>query len=331
MKDSTVYKLSIGLSLGVIVSGLHYLYCHYEESKFYKYLRQLRKKVRKNWKQNPNIERLDIVCENILQLNDYSDIKFFVKVIASKKFAVPKLRRPADEDPFAKEVCGQVYIESLSNTHALLYNKFPLVPSHVLVVTKEMEPQMSLINKDDFYAALKVMKALNCFIFFNGGAAAGASQKHKHLQAIPYDSFPNQSIPLNAIIEATQGKKNYVKGVEYRTIDPFKFRHILCKFEGNFVSATNCWNIEKQAKMLEDVYMECLRRLDNDKLQLAYNFILTKHWLFVVLRKCEVALGMVKINAVGFTGSFAVRSDEEYEFIRKQDPFNVLQSVTFAV
>eukprot|EP00826_Nyctotherus_ovalis_P048783 TRINITY_DN5781_c0_g1_i3.p1 TRINITY_DN5781_c0_g1~~TRINITY_DN5781_c0_g1_i3.p1 ORF type:complete len:272 (-),score=74.75 TRINITY_DN5781_c0_g1_i3:98-913(-) len=269
------------------------------------------------------------MCIRDRPLSEYPDIKFFVKVIASKKFAVPKLRRPADLDPFDKNVCAKIYIESLSETHALLYNKFPLVPSHVLVVTKEMESQMSLINRHDFYAALKVMKALDCLVFFNGGAAAGASQKHKHLQAIPYNSFPNHSIPLNALIEATEQSSGFVGGLKFQTIEPFKFRHVLCKFERNFLSDLSCWNIEKQAKVLENVYMECLRRLNNNGLQLAYNFILTKRWLFVVLRKCEVALNMVKINAVGFTGSFAVRSDEEYKFIRNQDPFNVLQSVTF--
>ena len=252
-----------------------------------------------------------------------------VKVIASAKFAIPKSERPVISDPFDKNVCEKISIDTLSSTHSLLYNKFPLVPFHVLVVTKEFEPQMSLVNKNDFYAALKVMKALDCFVFFNGGPDAGASQKHKHLQAIPYNSFPNHTIPLNALIEKTKESDKFENGIQYSQIVPFKFKHILCRFDKNLLLDLNNSNINKKAKLLESVYTECLRRLDNLDLHIAYNFILAKHWLFMVPRKCEVAMNMIKINAVGFTGSFAVRSDKEYEFLRSQDPLNILSAVTF--
>ena len=325
----TPYKVGIGLSLGIIAYNLYWFYSFHSEIKFQEYLQFLRKKIRKNWKNNPNIEKLDIVCENTLPLKDYNDILFFVKVIASAKFAIPKSERPVISDPFDKNVCEKISIDTLSSTHSLLYNKFPLVPFHVLVVTKEFEPQMSLVNKNDFYAALKVMKALDCFVFFNGGPDAGASQKHKHLQAIPYNSFPNHTIPLNALIEKTKESDKFENGILYSQIVPFKFKHILCRFEKNLLLDLNNSNINKKAKLLESVYIECLRRLDNLDLHIAYNFILAKHWLFMVLRKCEVAMKMIKINAVGFTGSFAVRSDKEYEFLRSQDPLNILAAVTF--
>ncbi len=342
MDESTSLKAIVGVSLASITFGLHYLYSHYTEKHFHQSMKQLRKKIRKNWKNNPTIEKLDVKCENTLPLKTYGDIQFFVKVIASEKFAKSKDVRPSEAvpvppvsaptakfDPFAKEHCSKIYIESLSETHALLYNKFPLVPFHVLVVTKEFEKQMSLISEADFEAALKVMKALDCFVFFNGGPNAGASQEHKHLQAIPYSSFPNQTIPLDALIAASKSPAEDSEDVEYTTIPPFKFKHVLCKFRVSILFDLSYGNISKRAKLLHNIYSDCLKRLNNEDLGTAYNFILTKHWLFMVLRKCEVALNMVKINAVGFTGSFAVRSDQEYEFIRRQDPINILRSVTF--
>ena len=337
MEANAPLKAVVGISLASIALGAQYLYTFYSRERFYTYMKQLRKKIHHNWKNNPNIEKLNVNCENTLLLQNYGDIQFYVKVIASTKFAKSRISEKVDLavpkkkfDPFAKEQCAMIYIESLSETHALLYNKFPLVPYHVLVVTKEFEKQMSLINQADFEAALKVMKALDSFMFFNGGPDAGASQEHKHLQAIPYSSFPNQTIPLDALIAVATGPGEVLGDVEYTTITPFKFRHVLCKFKGSIQFEMNYGNIKERAKLLEDIYLECLRRLNNKELRIAYNFILTKHWLFIVLRKCEeVAPNMVKINAVGFTGSFAVRSDAEYEFIQKQDPINILHSVTF--
>ena len=335
MEDITVCKTLVGVSLASITLGLSYLGSHYAAKRFHDYLNQLRKKIRKKWKHNPNIEQLDVKCENIIPLAGYENIQFFVKVIASEKFAKsrpsePLVRKAQKFDPFAPENCEKLYIENLSSTHALLFNKYPLVPFHVLIVTKKFEKQMSLLGSADFEAALWVMKALDCFVFFNGGLNAGASQEHKHLQAIPYNSFPNQRIPLDALIEATKdGSEVGPEGVEYTMIPPFKFKHVLCKFKPNITFGLSYWTVSKRAELVTKIYKSCLKRLQDEDLQTGYNFILTKYWMFMVLRKCETAMDMVKVNAVGFTGSFAVRSDEEYEFVRKQDPINILHSVTY--
>ena len=325
----------VAVSATSIACGIKYLYTYFADKNFHESLNQLRRKVKKNWKNNPNIEKLNVKCENTIPLSGYGDIQFFVKVIASEKFAKA---RPAEPDakparkfnPFSAENCAKIYVENMSETHALLYNKFPLVPFHVLIVTKKFEKQMSLLGERDFDAALRVMKALDSFAFFNGGPNAGASQEHKHIQAIPYGSFPNQTIPLDALIEATKsGEEKFQNGIEYSQVAPFKFKHVLCKFKPNLTQGLAHGEVEVKGKLIASVYLECLKKLNNEDLHLAYNFVLTKHWMFMVLRTCETALGMIKINAVGFTGSFAVRSDEEYEFIRKQDPIKILHSVTY--
>ncbi len=332
------YRAIIDLSLVYAVYGAARLYSFFSEKSFRRYLTALRKKIRKDWNNNPNIEKLDVKCENTIPVKSVDEgIQFFVKVISSAKFAKAKPTTPPAKgttdkyDPFSPEHRGKLFIEDLSATHCLLYNKFPLVPFHVIIVTKNFEEQMSPASPADFEAALTVMKSLDCFVFFNGGPDAGASQRHKHLQAIPYGSFPNQTIPLDAIIERNGREDEASKDeeVEYTSVPPFNFKHVLCKFHPRITFNLTPGSLQRKSRQLYDVYMECLRRLGNTDLKLAYNFVLTKNWMFVVLRKCEVALGMVKINAVGFTGSFAVRSDEEYEFIRSQDPIKILQSVTY--
>ena len=327
MNGTIIDKVNNNMSLETIRTRIQDLYSHFTQTQFQSYLQYLNKKIRNNWKQNPDIERLSVIKEDAMQLRNYNNIKFPVKVIATKKYNGPKVKKV--NDPFAREVCEKNYIESLSKTHALIYNKFPLVSSHVLVITKDMESQVSPVTKNDFYAALKVMHALDGFVFFNGGAAAGSSQRHKHLQLLPYDAYPEHDIPLNALVNATGKSESYVEGTEYGKVEAFKFKHVLCKFERNFLTNINSNTLENQAELLEAIYKECLRRLDNSDLHLAYNFILTKNWLFVILRKCEAAMDRIKLNGVGFTGSFAVNSEEDYEFLMKQDPLDILQEVTF--
>lgn len=328
MDCTEAMKANVNTSLETVVAGMRSFYRRLTQLKFQTCLQQLSAKIRSSWQRSPNVERLRVLREDALPLRDHN-INFSVKVIATRKYEEPKEKKPADYDPFERKVCEKNYLASLSKTHALIYNKFPLVPSHVLVITKEMERQTSFINRNDFYAALKVLQAMDCFVFFNGGAAAGSSQRHKHLQAIPLDSFPNSKMPLNALVEATEENDAFVEGVKYTKINAFKFKHVLCKFEKGFMSNIGCGSIERQAKALEEIYMECQRQLGNSDLHLAYNFILTKNWFFVVLRKSEVAMGVVKINGAGFTGSFAVGSEEELEFVMKQDPIEILQAVAF--
>lgn len=335
MESTFLSKIVIGMSIPAITFGLAYLFNGLAERNFRRSLRRLRKKIKKNWKNNKNIEKLDVKCENTVPLPALKDIQFYVKVISSEKFAKPKAEKSVAAprkkvDPFAAEYRNNILIQELTDTHTLLYNKFPLVPYHVLVVTNQFENQLSLLNENDFHATLMVMKSLNCFVFFNGGANAGSSQEHKHLQAVPYSSFPNQAIPLDTIIQTVDIKyEENDNPVNYGTLPFFKFKHVLCRFNPSITKGMNTKSIIYKSKILRDAYLECLKRLNNTDLSIAYNFILTKRWLFVVLRKCEVALDMVKINAVGFTGSFAVRSDEEYEFVRNQDPINILHSITY--
>jgi ATP adenylyltransferase/5',5'''-P-1,P-4-tetraphosphate phosphorylase II len=41
-------------------------------------------------------------------------------------------------------------------------------------------------------------------MFYNGGLNAGASQKHKHMQIIPYESFFKNSVPIESAIKSYQ-------------------------------------------------------------------------------------------------------------------------------
>lgn len=50
-----------------------------------------------------------------------------------------------------------LFVADLSDTHLLLLNKFNVVAHHLLVVTRQFEPQSDLVNAADLDAAWKVL------------------------------------------------------------------------------------------------------------------------------------------------------------------------------
>jgi len=106
-----------------------------------------------------------------------------------------------DSDPFMPPFENGAFIDEITDSHSLVYNKFSVVPRHSIVITKEFERQIDPLNIEDFKAAAIVNTALKAFMFFNSGFNSGASIMHKHLQIIPYDSMgcdlsQNQHIPV---------------------------------------------------------------------------------------------------------------------------------------
>ncbi|KAJ5593192.1 ATP adenylyltransferase C-terminal [Penicillium hordei] len=90
-------------------------------------------------------------------------------------------------------------------TYNLILNKFPVIPNHFLLVTKDWQAQTDILDKPDLEATYECLKAWNTdddgsrstngssskslFAFFNSGDDSGASQPHRHLQFLPVDSM----------------------------------------------------------------------------------------------------------------------------------------------
>jgi sulfate adenylyltransferase (ADP) / ATP adenylyltransferase len=55
----------------------------------------------------------------------------------------------------------------------------------------------------------------------------------------------------------------------------------------------------------------------------SYNVLLTTRWLLTVPRGAD-SDGVVGANAMGFSGTFLVRGDEELQHVRNTDPMAIL-------
>lgn len=80
----------------------------------------------------------------------------------------------------------------MGGDHALVLNKFAIVPEHFLVITNSFEKQTDLLQEGDLAATYACIEAYReegreLFAFFNSGPHSGASQPHRHLQLLPVE------------------------------------------------------------------------------------------------------------------------------------------------
>lgn len=77
-------------------------------------------------------------------------------------------------------------IAKLNGTHDLAFNMFCADrPQFLLLTLDSWKRQHEPLNAADFDAALLLLKSVeDTYIIFNGGAAAGCSRVHKHLQGL---------------------------------------------------------------------------------------------------------------------------------------------------
>jgi ATP adenylyltransferase len=198
----------------------------------------------------------------------------------------------------------QLYVGAVGAKHYALLNKFPVLPEHLLIVTRAAEPQERLLDAEDFAALAALMEEFEALGFYNGGRDAGASQGRKHLQLVPLPLAAEAAspVPLEPLI----------------TSGALPFRHAFAPLA--------------RADEMHQRYRELLARagitaLAEDRQSAPYNLLATRRWMLVVPRRCERAEG-ISINALGFAGSLFVRNDEELERVRRARPMNMLRAVT---
>ncbi|KAK0109891.1 hypothetical protein ONS95_002563 [Cadophora gregata] len=118
----------------------------------------------------------------------------FSPALANKpKSSKPKSPSSKPFDPFDNPPAG-LFITSLPPSHFLVLNKFPVIPDHFILATKDFKQQTGLLDKDDLEAAYACLKAYKdngeeLFGFFNSGEHSGASQPHRHIQFLPVESM----------------------------------------------------------------------------------------------------------------------------------------------
>jgi sulfate adenylyltransferase (ADP) / ATP adenylyltransferase len=218
-----------------------------------------------------------------------------------------------------------LFVTDISETHVCLLNKFNVIAHHFLVITRAFEEQESLLTLQDFLAAWVCLTEVNSFVFYNAGKAAGASQRHKHLQFLPLPLIAESpDLPIESTISAATFRN------EIGQISCFPFQHALIRF--NFKGHQNIlkralYSLECYQKLLTTVNISTLSNQEERNNISAYNLLMTNEWMLIIPRLQESSSN-ISVNAAGFAGTLFVRSMEQMQLLKAKSPIAILRGVT---
>jgi len=310
---------------GLVLFGAYHAYHHFIvlRNKVLYESHLLHRKIINSQKKYHNLMLFNVLKRQSIE--DPNNSLAFEVILIDKLKSKPSLHENSIKkaDPFLPPFEEGQFISELSPTHNLLFNKFALVKSHVLITTKAPEAQKRL-NFLDFIAMTKTMKALDGFAFFNCGENSGYSVQHKHIQAIPNKSGIYSVFEL--IKEKIKEKALISNGEDGSfLLKEFRFRHIIRVME----SHNNEENIEKIAEVLLKNYLKALETLENEEEKKSYNAIFTEDWILIVLREKENALGGISLNSMGFSGIILVKEQKELDkIVELGNPMKLLEEVS---
>jgi sulfate adenylyltransferase (ADP) / ATP adenylyltransferase len=220
-----------------------------------------------------------------------------------------------------------LFVGDLSPTHLCLLNKFNVVEHHLLIITRHFESQETLLTRSDFVALWAVLQQIDGFAFFNGGALAGASQPHKHLQVIPLpmvpdDPRPHARLPIEPLITAalSQGLSQ---------VPGLPFCHAIAPLQ--LVPEADPGQVVQQLQTAYHDLLQACGLTIGDGITAtpasgAYNLLATRDWMFLVPRLRD-GVGKIGINSLGFAGALLVKNAMQLAHLKSQQPLEILAQV----
>jgi sulfate adenylyltransferase (ADP) / ATP adenylyltransferase len=216
-------------------------------------------------------------------------------------------------------------VAGISETHLALLNKFNAIDHHLLIVTRHFTHQETLLDSADFQALSLCLAEYEGLGFYNGGAVAGASQPHKHLQLVPLPLIDasGPAIPIDPLL------RTLPRDAQVGTVPGFSFPHAFVALDAALVTQPRVF-----ANALHEGYRAGLQttgikavRVDGATRQSApYNLLVTRDWLLVIPRRRAEFAG-ISINSLGFAGSLFVKNQEQLAVLRRWGPLAVLRAV----
>ena len=243
---------------------------------------------------------------------DDAGIRFVVRLVsslASKARERTTSPRPV-VDPFLPHD-PDLFVTDVSATHFALLNKFNVIDHHLLIVTREFEPQEALLDLDDFTAWFTCLSEFEGLGFYNGGRAAGASQSHKHLQIVPLPlGDAGQALPIGPLIDAATFDDSI------GTLPGLPFRHAFTRLGPQSPASAAVQALQRYRTLLDAVGVGAMEVDGHAHQSAPYNLLVTPEWMLLVPRSAEHADG-VAVNSLGFAGSLFVRDAQQLETVRR--------------
>jgi len=244
-----------------------------------------------------------------------------VKALKEKQ-SLPGGPRDPDFNPFLPPDPA-LTIGPIGSRHVAILNKYPVSRRHLVLARTEFAEQRLPLEQEDFEAIAELLSSSGGLGFHNGGAPAGASQRHMHVQWVPAETG-----------NASLGMFRSVLDPDAREFTVFidlqlPMRHCFVKVQAGR-------GVDKQASA--DSMLEGYRRA-LDALQMEpdaegflppSNMLVEEGWMFVVPRSKE-HFANVSLNALSFGGVFYVSAEEQVQAIQEAGPLVALAAVACPV
>jgi ATP adenylyltransferase/5',5'''-P-1,P-4-tetraphosphate phosphorylase II len=205
-----------------------------------------------------------------------------------------------------------IEITRINDSHILLFNKFCISRSQLMIVTVDSyRRQHDPLDVDDLEVARIVLLSMKSphFVFFNGGVTAGASRTHKHLQVM---RMPKDEAHLLVSLDLT---KEFPKM-------PYKY------FGSDFTDQLKFPSKELLFKLYRNLLDQCERLFPGKPgKSVSHDFVLTKKWMLVTPRLKRSFGGSSDVNAPGMLGMIWLKHNEEVAKWKELGPARVLQQL----
>ncbi|MDH3691300.1 MAG: phosphorylase [Gammaproteobacteria bacterium] len=222
--------------------------------------------------------------------------------------------------PYEKDL----FVADITDSHLCLLNKFNVVDHHLLLVTRDFEEQESLLTLSDFAAMWACMAEFPALAFYNSGAVAGASQRHKHLQLVPLPLGQGKTeIPLEAAFHSLRYKDSI------GTAQYLPFCHAIARVDDQWLESpaqAAKATLELYYLMLDVVGLSAQSNHNNRPPSGPYNLLVSRKWMVLVPRTHE-CFDSISVNSLGFAGSLLVRNDQQLQTLKQHGPMTVLSKV----
>ena len=201
----------------------------------------------------------------------------------------------------------------------MILNKFPLCDRLLVLARRSFEEQLLPLTRSDFAALATIIDEAGGTGLYNGGTAAGASQRHKHLQWIPATDGNASLGFFFAGLPADLPEQGVA------THPSLAMKHCFVRVRGGVDVP-----IDTAAESLHAAFKRACKVLalapDADGLLPPFNLLAGDGWLLMLPRSQECFEG-ISISAVCFGGTLYTRTSEQIEIIRRVGPLQALAAV----
>ena len=226
----------------------------------------------------------------------------------------PAPHPPTEPDPFLPPYDPHTYVADLGMDHVLLLNKYPVLAEHLLIVTRAALPQAAFPEPGDFSAtAMLLLDGLAALAFYNGGPESGASQPHRHFQAVRLPLGPAPaSIPTQDWIKRALAGADLPFPGAAAALDP------------------DLWNSNAIGACLHETAAALLMRCGrNPAAPGSFNLLFTRDWMLAVPRSRRKFKG-VSVNSLGYAGALIAKSDAALATLAEPGPLAILRAAAGA-